>query len=172
MPVAEGAPLRFPWPRNLPLTAVFAAQGVMAGRSISTGIPASGIPVSGRRGGEARSIGSGGKGAEGLADSLRNTLDRVRGFLTWLPAEVFAALLLLLAAGLALALTRFCLRLLYRLAGRYGQSFLQVLVTRSQGPLCTFLVIMAVGTVLPAAPFPYATTLTLAQVLLLSLIHI
>lgn len=170
MPVAEGAPLRFPWPRNLPLTAVFAAQGVMAGRGIFTGIPASGIPVSGRRGGEARSIGSGGKGAEGLADSLRNTLDRVRGFLTWLPAEVFAALLLLLAAGLALALTRFCLRLLYRLAGRYGQSFLQVLVTRSQGPLCTFLVIMAVGTVLPAAPFPYATTLTLAQVLLCAFI--
>jgi len=103
-------------------------------------------------------------------DVLAETMRHLQAVFAFLPDGMLGSLLLLVAAALPLAATRWFLRQFYRLAGRFNQTFLQVLVTRSQRPLTTFLVIAAVGLALPAAGFSYRTTVTLAQILLFAFV--
>ncbi|MFT8243094.1 mechanosensitive ion channel family protein [Roseomonas sp. BN140053] len=93
-------------------------------------------------------------------------LDRAGLATAWIPAGVAGTAMLVAAAGLALLLTRWCMRGLRRLAAYLDRPFLQALTVRSQGPITAMLVLLALGMTLPLAPFSHATTLAVAQALL------
>ncbi len=80
-----------------------------------------------------------------------------------IPHWVLGTVVMVVPAMVALAVYRWLTRWLIRLAGRLS-PFLQPLLQRGQGPASIFVVIFALGAALPAARFPYATTIAIGRV--------
>ena len=82
---------------------------------------------------------------------FRDLLAKADEYLPWIPNWLWAALMLVTAAALALLLHRAAVRLMRRLIPP-NHVFLQSLISATDGPIRMALVIVAVGIVLPAAP--------------------
>ena len=82
---------------------------------------------------------------------FRDLLAKADEYLPWVPNWLWAALMLVAAAALALLLHRAAVRLMRRLISS-KHVFLQSLISATDGPIRMALVIFAVGIVLPAAP--------------------
>jgi small-conductance mechanosensitive channel len=82
---------------------------------------------------------------------FRDLLAKADEYLPWIPNWLWAALMLVTAAVLALLLHRAAVRLIRRLIPP-SYVFLQSLISATDGPIRMALVIVAVGIVLPAAP--------------------
>ena len=82
---------------------------------------------------------------------FRDLLAKADEYLPWIPNWLWAALMLVTAAALALLLHRAAVRLMRRLIPP-KHPFLQSLISATDGPIRMALVIVAVGIVLPAAP--------------------
>ena len=82
---------------------------------------------------------------------FRDLLAKADEYLPWIPNWLWAALMLLTAAALALLLHRAAVRLMRRLIPP-KHPFLQSLISATDGPIRMALVIIAVGIVLPTAP--------------------
>ncbi|HET7849749.1 MAG TPA: mechanosensitive ion channel family protein [Pseudolabrys sp.] len=102
-------------------------------------------------------------------DSIRSALNTVRDLLDWLPNDVAAILIMLLAAAAALVLHRISRKALRRsLAGRY--PYVLSIFTRMRGVSRLGLLILALLIALPAAPFDSRTAYWLARFLLIAII--
>ncbi len=87
----------------------------------------------------------------------------------WVPHWVTGMVIMIVPALIVLSIYRWFTRRLIRLAGRFS-PFLQTLLERGQGPASTFVVILVLGAALPAARFPYGTTIAIGRALLLAFI--
>ena len=87
----------------------------------------------------------------------------------WVPHWVIGMVIMIVPALIVLTIYRWFTRRLIRLAGRFS-PFLQTLLERGQGPASTFVVILVLGAALPAARFPYGTTIAIGRALLLAFI--
>lgn len=83
--------------------------------------------------------------------SFRDLLAKADEYLPWIPNWLWAAMMLVLAAAVALLLHRAVVRLMRRLISS-RRVFLQSLISATDGPIRMALVIVAVGIVLAAAP--------------------
>jgi small-conductance mechanosensitive channel len=84
----------------------------------------------------------------------------------WAPPWLVGIGVLAGSAVLALLLYNWSLRLLGRLAGRFG-TFPQAVIDRARGPVATVLVSAVLGAALPAADFSRHATVVIAHVLLI-----
>src|ERR1700712_4197059 len=92
-----------------------------------------------------------------------------RQWLDWAPAPLASAIVLLVIALLAWLLSLLITDLLLRFPGRRG-AFFRLFVKGMRRPVRGFIVIVAVGSTLPAAGLPYAWFLGIAQALLVALV--
>lgn len=83
-----------------------------------------------------------------------------------IPPWVLGAVIMIGTMLVVLAMYRWLAHSLIRLAGKRS-AFLQQLLRRGQGPASAFVVIFALGVALPAARFPLAITLMIANALLI-----
>jgi small-conductance mechanosensitive channel len=83
--------------------------------------------------------------------SFRDLLAKADEYLPWIPNWLWAALMLVIAAAVALLLHRAAVRLMRRLVSPQ-RAFLQSLISATDGPIRMALVIIAVAIVLPVAP--------------------
>jgi small-conductance mechanosensitive channel len=90
-------------------------------------------------------------------------------FFSIVPSPVLGAAIMLLPALAALAIYRLLTRSLIRLAGRRS-LFLQRLLQRGQSPASVFIVIVAMGAMLPVANFSLPVVLDIGHALLVALI--
>jgi small-conductance mechanosensitive channel len=106
---------------------------------------------------------------------LNDLIGRIWGVLAWLyglrPHWAVGTVMLVVAGLIALSLCRFVVRLLRRLARRFG-PIPDMLLKRSENPSCALLVVMAVGVALPLAPFSAAASDTITHLLLIAFILI
>jgi len=91
--------------------------------------------------------------------------------LSWIPPWIVGAVIMIVSALVVFAVYRWFTRRLIRLAGRFS-TFLQTLLERGQGPASAFVVILALGAALPAARFPFPTTMAIGRALLVAFILI
>jgi small-conductance mechanosensitive channel len=89
--------------------------------------------------------------------------------LSWIPPWVVGAIVMIVPAVVVLALYRWFIRRLIRLAGRFS-PFVQTLLERGQGPASVFVVILALGAALPAARFPFPAAIAIGRGLLVAFI--
>ncbi len=102
-------------------------------------------------------------------DSIRSALNTIRDLLAWLPNDLAAMLIMLLAAAAALVLHRIFRNVLRRsLAGRY--PYVLSVFTRMRGVSRLALLILAMLIALPAASFDSQTAYWLARFLLITII--
>lgn len=102
-------------------------------------------------------------------DSIRSALNTIRALLAWLPNDLAAMLIMLLAAAAALVLHRIFRNVLRRsLAGRY--PYVLSVFTRMRGVSRLALLILAMLIALPAASFDSQTAYWLARFLLITII--
>ncbi len=87
----------------------------------------------------------------------------------WIPHWVVGLIIMIVPALIVLGIYRWFTRRLIRFAGRFS-PFLQTLLERGQGPASLFVVILVLGAALPAARFPYGTTIAIGRALLLTFI--
>ena len=83
---------------------------------------------------------------------------------SWAPAWLVGAVTIVVPAMIVLALSRWIIHRLMRLAGRYS-PFLQRLLARSQGPVSLILVTVVSGIALAGARFPWEVTVAIGRVL-------
>ncbi|HEX9326014.1 MAG TPA: mechanosensitive ion channel family protein [Reyranella sp.] len=83
--------------------------------------------------------------------SFRDFLAKADEYLPWIPNWLWAALMLVMAAAVALLLHRAVVRLMRRLVSPQ-RAFLQSLISATDGPIRMALVIVAVAIILPATP--------------------
>ena len=83
---------------------------------------------------------------------------------SWVPAWLVGAVTIIVPAIVVLVLSRWIIRRLMRLAGRYS-PFLQRLFARSQGPASLMLVIVVSGIALAGARFPWEVTAAIGRAL-------
>lgn len=83
---------------------------------------------------------------------------------SWVPAWLVGAVTIIVPAIVVLALSRWIIRRLMRLAGRYS-PFLQRLFARSQGPVSLMLVTVVSGIALAGARFPWEVTAAIGRAL-------
>jgi small-conductance mechanosensitive channel len=83
---------------------------------------------------------------------------------SWVPAWIVGAVTIIVPAMIVLALSRWIIHRLMRLAGRYS-PFLQRLLARSQGPVSLILVTVVSGIALAGARFPWEVTMAIGRVL-------
>ena len=88
---------------------------------------------------------------------------------TWIPPWVLGAIIMVVPVIIILAVYRWFIRRLIRLAGRRS-PFLQELLARGRGATSAILVILALGITLPAANFPGPVTLAIARALLVGFV--
>ena len=88
---------------------------------------------------------------------------------SWVPAWIVGAVTIIVPAIIVLALSRWIIRRLVRLAGRYS-PFLQRLLSRSQGPVSLILVTFVSGVALAGARFPWDVTAAIGRVLAVSFV--
>ena len=101
--------------------------------------------------------------------SLRDLLAVADEYLPWIPNWVWAALMLVAAAALALLLHRAAVRLMRRLVSPQ-QAFLQSLISATDGLIRMALVIVAVAIVLPVAPLDRDVQAAVGRVLVVAFI--
>lgn len=82
----------------------------------------------------------------------------------WIPPWVVGTITTVVPAIIVLAIYRWFIRGLIRLAGRYS-PFLQILLARGQGPASVIVVVVVAGLALPGANFPSAVTLAIGHAL-------
>lgn len=83
---------------------------------------------------------------------------------SWVPAWIVGAVTIIVPAMIVLALSRWIIRRLMRLAGRYS-PFLQRLLARSQGAVSLILVTVVSGIALAGARFPWEVTAAIGRAL-------
>jgi small-conductance mechanosensitive channel len=83
---------------------------------------------------------------------------------SWVPAWIVGTVTIIVPAIIVLALSRWIIHRLTRLAGRYS-PFLQRLLSRSQGPVSLILVTVVSGVALAGARFPWDVTAAIGRVL-------
>ncbi len=83
---------------------------------------------------------------------------------SWVPAWLIGAVTIIVPAIIVLALSRWIIHRLIRLAGRYS-PFLQRLLARSQGPVSLMLVTIVSGVALAGARFPWEVTTAIGRAL-------
>jgi small-conductance mechanosensitive channel len=83
---------------------------------------------------------------------------------SWVPAWLVGAVTIIVPAIIVLALSRWIIHRLMRLAGRYS-PFLQRLFARSQGPVSLMLVTVVSGIALAGARFPWDVTAAIGRAL-------
>ena len=83
---------------------------------------------------------------------------------SWAPAWLVGAVTIIVPAIIVLVLSRWIIRRLMRLAGRYS-PFLQRLLARSQGPVSLMLVTIVSGIALAGARFPWEVTAAIGRAL-------
>jgi small-conductance mechanosensitive channel len=83
---------------------------------------------------------------------------------SWVPAWLVGAVTIIVPAIVVLALSRWIIRRLMRLAGRHS-PFLQRLFARSQGPVSLMLVTLVSGIALAGARFPWEVTAAIGRTL-------
>ena len=83
---------------------------------------------------------------------------------SWVPAWIVGAVTIIVPAIIVLALSRWIIHRLMRLAGRYS-PFLQRLFARSQGPVSLMLVTVVSGIALAGARFPWDVTAAIGRAL-------
>ena len=76
---------------------------------------------------------------------------------SWVPHWIIGVIIIVVPAMIALAVYRWFIRRLIRLAGRYS-PFLRTLLARGQGPVSVILVIVVAGAALAGANFPWDVT--------------
>jgi small-conductance mechanosensitive channel len=86
-----------------------------------------------------------------------------------IPPWAIGATVMIVWAVVVLAVYRWFIRRLIRLAGRVSR-FLQQLMARGQGPVSVILVIVALGSTLPAAHFPTPVTIAIGHALLVGFV--
>ena len=89
--------------------------------------------------------------------------------LSWLPPWLPGVVVMLISATVILLMFRWLITRLARLAARLN-TFLPMLVARSHGPACCFLLITVLGAELPAAQFPTTTTTICGYLLLIAFV--
>lgn len=93
----------------------------------------------------------------------------VHGWFDWAPAPLASALVLILAGGIASYGSRVLVNLFLRIPGP-RREFFRTFATEVQRPLRVLVVVVAVGSALPAAGLSYRAFTTLAQVLLVAFV--
>ena len=83
---------------------------------------------------------------------------------SWVPAWLVGAVTIIVPAIIVLVLSRWIIRRLMRLAGRYS-PLLQRLLARSQGPASLMLVTIVSGIALAGARFPWEVTAAIGRAL-------
>jgi small-conductance mechanosensitive channel len=83
---------------------------------------------------------------------------------SWVPRWLIGAVIIVVPALFALAVYRWFIRRLIRLAGRYS-PFLQKLLTRGQGPVSLIIVTVVSGIALAGARFPWEVTAAIGRAL-------
>jgi len=101
--------------------------------------------------------------------SLRDLLTEFYSYATWIPDWLLTALMLVAAAGLALAVHRGTVRLAHRLVSP-ERKFLQSLISATDGPIRMALVIVAVAIVLPVAPLEREAQAAVGRALMVAFI--
>jgi small-conductance mechanosensitive channel len=88
---------------------------------------------------------------------------------SWVPPWIIGAVIIIAPAMIALAVYRWFMRRLIRLAGRYS-PFLQMLLSRGQGPVSAIIVIVVAGAALAGANFPWDVTAAIGRTLLVAFV--
>ena len=88
---------------------------------------------------------------------------------SWIPHWIIGVIIMVVPALVALAIYRWFIRRLIRLAGRYS-PFLRTLLSRGQGPVSVILVIVVSGTALAGANFPWNVTAAIGRALLVAFV--
>ena len=101
--------------------------------------------------------------------SLHDLLTEFYSYATWIPDWLLTALMLVAAAGLALAVHRGTVRLAHRLVSP-ERKFLQSLISATDGPIRMALVIVAVAIVLPVAPLEREAQAAVGRALMVAFI--
>ncbi len=102
-------------------------------------------------------------------DSVKSALATLADWLTWLPHQIVATVVVLLAIGIALALHKTVRRALsILLVNRYPYAV--TILNRMRGATRLALIVLALIIAVPVAPFDPATAETLARILLLAVI--
>ncbi len=83
---------------------------------------------------------------------------------SWVPAWVVGVVTIIVPTIIVLALSRWIIHRLMRVAGRHS-PFLQRLLSRSQGPVSLMLVTVVAGVALAGARFPWDVTAAIGRVL-------
>ena len=84
---------------------------------------------------------------------------------SWVPHWIIGVIIIVVPAMIALAVYRWFIRRLIRLAGRYS-PFLQMLLSRGQGPASVILVIVVSFAALAGANFPWNVSVAIGRALL------
>src|ERR1700730_14718708 len=93
----------------------------------------------------------------------------IASILSWIPPWIVGAAIMIVPALIVLVIYRWFTRRLIRLAGRFS-PFLQRLLSRGQGPASVIVLIIALGSALPAADFPRPMTLAIGRALLVGFV--
>src|SRR3984893_7915970 len=88
---------------------------------------------------------------------------------SWVPPWITGVILIGVPAMIALAVYRWFIRRLIRLAGRYS-PFLRTLLARGQGPVSVILVVVVAGAALAGANFPWNVTAAIGRALLVTFV--
>ncbi len=88
---------------------------------------------------------------------------------SWIPHWIIGVIIMVVPALVALAIYRWFIRRLIRLAGRYS-PFLRTLLSRGQGPVSVILVIVVSGAALAGTNFPWNVTAAIGRALLVGFI--
>jgi small-conductance mechanosensitive channel len=88
---------------------------------------------------------------------------------SWVPPWITGVIIIVVPAMIALAVYRWFIRRLIRLAGRYS-PFLRTLLARGQGPVSVILVVVVAGAALAGANFPWNVTAAIGRALLVTFV--
>jgi small-conductance mechanosensitive channel len=102
-------------------------------------------------------------------NAFTRALEAIARALAWAPPWLSGLVVLAGSAAVALVLYQWALRLLGRLAGRFG-TLPQMLIARGRGPVAGVLLVSVLGAALPAAQFSDNLTSALGHVLLVGFI--
>jgi small-conductance mechanosensitive channel len=88
---------------------------------------------------------------------------------SWVPPWIIGVIIIVVPAMIALAVYRWFIRRLIRLAGQYS-PFLRTLLARGQGPVSVILVVVVAGAALAGANFPWDVTAAIGRTLLVTFV--
>jgi small-conductance mechanosensitive channel len=88
----------------------------------------------------------------------------IDSILSWIPGWIIGAVTIIVPAIIVLAVSRWLIRRLIRLAGRWS-PFLQKLLSRGQGPVSVILVVVVSGVALAGANLPWDVRVDIGRAL-------